>query len=208
MTSAAFIALLALAFTIGSFWWLNARQGSLRAFEPHTFAGAFSRNISIRIPLILFNDGAKPIVVQDLRMRLLDQPDMLFPLPWRNTRNRFMPGKGDLRDLPSVFVVEGRKATELIIDFGTPFKEFDIALREQRVEIEARLGHQADWMPLLSFVLHLENVTEPDIYIAYSNSDKAISPGDQAAIDRHLRALVDDLSSQGSPEDESGSKQS
>ncbi|MEO3857809.1 hypothetical protein ABGB08_23095 [Acrocarpospora sp. B8E8] len=193
MTSAAFISLLALAFTIGSFWWLHARQGRLQAFEPHTFAGSFKKNLAIRIPLILFNTGAKPIVVQDLRMRFLDEPGTVLPLPWRNTRSRFDPGKGDYKDLPAVFAVEGRKALELIADFGTPFGEFAFEPKEQRVEIEAKLGHHDGWMPLLTFTLHLENVTDPGIYLAYSNDPGQLAPSDQERADRLFRSLAEEL---------------
>jgi hypothetical protein len=56
------IACLALTFTIGSFWWLNARQGRLTSFEPHSFAAvAIPMQSRVRFPLVLYNTGAKPI---------------------------------------------------------------------------------------------------------------------------------------------------
>jgi hypothetical protein len=56
------IACLALTFTIGSFWWLNARQGRLTSFEPHSFATWASQSspyeTRVRFPLVLYNTGA------------------------------------------------------------------------------------------------------------------------------------------------------
>jgi hypothetical protein len=55
------IACLALTFTIGSFWWLNARQGRLTSFEPHSFATWASQSspyeTRVRFPLVLYNTG-------------------------------------------------------------------------------------------------------------------------------------------------------
>src|SRR6266496_3174530 len=63
------VASLALVFTIGSFWWLNARQGRLKSFEPQSFAACRTPDIlRLRFPLVFYNTGAKPIVVQDMRL--------------------------------------------------------------------------------------------------------------------------------------------
>ncbi|MFJ2769665.1 hypothetical protein [Streptomyces sp. NPDC087300] len=63
-----FVAACALAFTVASFWWINARQGDLKVWESHSFAAAVTSEIArVRFPLVLYNTGAKPIVVLDLR---------------------------------------------------------------------------------------------------------------------------------------------
>ena len=63
------VAACALLFTVASFWWLNARRGRLRSFEPHSFAAYYTPALAlIRVPVIFYNNGAAPIVVQDLRL--------------------------------------------------------------------------------------------------------------------------------------------
>lgn len=53
------ISLFALAFTIGSFWWLHARRGSLTATAPRVYA--FSSNaMRLRLPLVIYNSSVKP----------------------------------------------------------------------------------------------------------------------------------------------------
>ena len=54
------IACLALAFAIGTFWWLNARQGRLKSFEPQSFAIGFRQAdlvVLLRFPLVLVFRG-------------------------------------------------------------------------------------------------------------------------------------------------------
>ncbi|MHA5055071.1 hypothetical protein, partial [Streptomyces sp. SD15] len=69
ISAAGFLSVCALLFTIASFWWLNARQGCLRSWEPHSFAAIASGSVvRLRLPLVVHNTGVKPIVVQDLRL--------------------------------------------------------------------------------------------------------------------------------------------
>ena len=66
------IASLALLFTVGSFWWLNARQGRLKSYEPQSFAACrIPDKLRLLFPLVLYNSGATPIVVQDMRLTFL-----------------------------------------------------------------------------------------------------------------------------------------
>ena len=53
------IAVVAVLFTGGSFWWLNARRGRLVAAAPDAYAIANpSHDLLIRFPLAIFNTGA------------------------------------------------------------------------------------------------------------------------------------------------------
>jgi hypothetical protein len=114
------IACMALAFTVGSFWWLHTRQGSLKSFEPHTFAAAATPQQSrVRLPLVLYNTGAKPIVVQDMRLRFPEDQSPI--LPWAATRSQLMPVPGDGPALPAVFSILGRTAQQMFVEFGGSF---------------------------------------------------------------------------------------
>lgn len=71
----AFVALFALVFAVASFWVIYYRRGALGSFAPHSFAAAAqSGELLITLPLVFHNDGAAPIVVQDLRLRLAKAP--------------------------------------------------------------------------------------------------------------------------------------
>src|SRR6266487_3495961 len=98
------VASLALLFTVGSFWWLNARQGRLKSFEPHSFAACRTPDrLRLRFPLVLYNTGAKPIVVQDMQLSFPEEPRWKLPLPWITTRSQLNPTSDEGYDFLAVF---------------------------------------------------------------------------------------------------------
>lgn len=63
------VAALALLFTVGSWWWLHARRGRLKVADIHNFSGwVTSEELSVRLPLLFENTGARPRVVRYLRL--------------------------------------------------------------------------------------------------------------------------------------------
>ncbi|MET9926393.1 MULTISPECIES: hypothetical protein [unclassified Streptomyces] len=200
-TPVAFVAILALIFTIGSFWWLHARQGHLKAYEPHSFAAAANQQVTLlRFPLVVLNTGAKPIVVQDLRLIFPDEPGVPLPLPWRTSRSQIMPKPDDGHALPAVFAVAGRGAEQMFIEFGAPFPGFVPEARNYRVVIEARLGHRKGWRSLLTFTWHAARMTTPNQYITYSNSPHDLSEEHREKADAALKALAAKIVRGNSPE--------
>lgn len=122
MTPAVIVAACALAFTVASFWWLNARRGKLRSFEPHTFAGVFSEPamLLLRFPLVLHNTGPVPLIVQNLRLRFPNE-GVALPLPWRTSRVQLKPDEEDGAQMPSVFVVPGGPPRPVSSSSARPF---------------------------------------------------------------------------------------
>lgn len=170
------VASLALLFTIGSFWWLNARQGKLTSFEPQSFAACITPDIlRLRFPVVLYNAGAKPIVVQDMRLRFLDEPRWNDPLPWVGTRTQIKPAPEEGHDFPAVFVLPGRTAQQMFIEFGGRFPEVMPLARDYLVGVEVMLGHRQDWQPAVTFTLRGARITEPSYYIGYSNSPHGLT---------------------------------
>lgn len=56
MDWALLVAVLALLFTVASFWWLYARRGSLEVGQPGAYA--FASKVRLRLPLAFYNTGA------------------------------------------------------------------------------------------------------------------------------------------------------
>lgn len=170
MSGSLVIAVLALFFTVGSFWWLQAHRGALKVSEPHTFAAYVGENdVRIRLPLVMYNTGAVPIVVQNLRM-VFPEDNAPLDYPWRNTRTQLTPAAGDNDDLPAVFAVPGRQVAQKFIEFGGPFPGFIPVGRDITVGIETKFGHRDTWQRLLTFTLHTQHVAQKGIYLAHSNS--------------------------------------
>jgi hypothetical protein len=80
------VALLALFFTVASFWWLNARRGSLQVGEPGAYA--FANKPRLRLPTAFYNTGARALIVTDLRLLLVEdaaQPPLAGSPPRRSS---------------------------------------------------------------------------------------------------------------------------
>ena len=61
MSWALLVAVLALLFTVASFWWLNARRGSLQVGQPGAYA--FANKPRLRLPTAFYNTGARALIV-------------------------------------------------------------------------------------------------------------------------------------------------
>ncbi len=69
------VSICAFVATIALFWFLNVRRGRLLCAAPHSFAATFLKSeLLITLPLVLHNDGAQILVVQDMRMTLEKTP--------------------------------------------------------------------------------------------------------------------------------------
>jgi hypothetical protein len=164
------VASLALLFTVGSFWWLNARQGRLKSYEPQSFAACRTPDkLRLLFPLVFYNSGATPIVVQDMRLSFPEESRWKAPLPWTTTRSQLSPSS-DGWTFPAVFSIAGRAAQQMFIEFGGPFPIVTPLARDYRIRIEVKVVHRKRWIQLVTFTLRAAHVTEPERYIAYSNS--------------------------------------
>lgn len=115
-----FIALAAVLFTIGSFWWIHARRGSLRSFPPQTFAGYLQQDsAAIRLPLSIFNTGAVPIVVTDLRLRLEPTQGDELLMHCRTFRRSLTPEADDVEDFAHPWSVPGRTVVSKHVEFAS-----------------------------------------------------------------------------------------
>ena len=142
------VALLALGFTIASLWWLHAREGSLEAATPRTYA--FAKRVRLRLPLAFFNTGAKSLIVNDLRIALDDEPERA-PFAWITTRAALRPDSDDGSAFATPFAVEGRSAKELIVEFGDEDEWSLPAGSKHRLRLEAEIHPSTEWVELLTF---------------------------------------------------------
>jgi hypothetical protein len=167
------VACAALLFTVGSFWWLQARRGALTCYPVQSFSGYLAADrAALRLPLALFNNGAVPFVVTDLRLRLDPEGRDRVVMHFRTTRTALRPASDDVVDFAHPFCVPGRSVVQLYIEFATsdPPSELLWAAPVQAT-VEARLGHDDEWRRLGGMPLHIAGMARPGSYIAYSNRD-------------------------------------
>ena len=168
------IAVCALSFTVASFWWLNARRGHLKTFEPHTFAFANTPHlVRLRLPLVLYNTGATPIIVQDLRACIQDEQNS-ESLLWVGTRSQIKPDSEDGHAFPSVFSIAGRAACQIFAEFGAPSLGFTLEAREYMIRIDVKLSHKDGWRSLITFPLQSSQIADPNSFITYRNTPRSL----------------------------------
>jgi hypothetical protein len=107
-------ALLALLFSVGSFWWMHWRRGKLRVSAPRSYAVVGQKDrLYILAPFVFYNDGAAPIIVETLRRIIDNQVDR--PLTFQATLTKLGTSEG--RGFAFQFPVPGRQAVSLICEF-------------------------------------------------------------------------------------------
>lgn len=148
------ISILALAFTVTSFWWLHARPGRLIGAEPDSFAmGVTHERSAFRFPVVVYNKGARTRVVESLRLVVADCGGL--PIEWKTTRKSLYPLDDDVLDFRSAFAVDGRKTTAIFAEFGeTPPTWTPELGSTPKVRIEFRLLGKDEVAPSLRLHTH------------------------------------------------------
>ena len=170
----------ALAFTTGTFWWMNWRRGTLHAWPPRSFAFADTGGqVLIVLPLVFYNDGPTPIVVLNLQLRL-SGPSGTYRLSFEATRPGVqpLPVPDDGREMATAIPVRGREAQLICCEFSRKPGGVVSAANGWEASVEARLGAKRKWMTLLeSFPLAIDEraLRQSGHYVAYDN-DPIASP--------------------------------
>lgn len=171
--AALLVSVLALLFTVTSFWWLHARPGRLRVYEPTTWSAFLRKDRSgLRLPLILHNTGAASLVVLSLRVRFIEGGELM---PWEWTRTRVDPQADDVQDVTAPFSIPGRDTRELVAEFVGSYPGVVPEQRAYPVAVDARSSVSDDWQEVLRFDLQLGNLIHPSNYIVYTNQHDYLS---------------------------------
>jgi hypothetical protein len=180
------IAVLALFFTIFSFWWLQARKGSVKGFEPPTYAGAASANdFRLRLPVALYNSGARTRVVCRVRLAIDTSPTVTV-LSWMTFRTTIKPDTNDVVDFAGPYVIAGRAAEVRFIEFVGDFAGGLPEPRDYTARFEIQMDGAATWLTVCEFVLRLGHMQHPGVYIAYPNS-----PASDDDVEKTRMALIE-----------------
>ncbi len=152
--SAFIISMLALLFTVFSFWWMNWRTGKLRVGAPRTYAalGSLERQMILEFPFVFFNDGPMPIIVQNLRLAF---PDETQPRPLIFIATVKKLGRDEDRSFATQFPVRGREAILLICEFQREPGGMAFEARSYPMELQAQLGDGKLWKCICRFTLNV-----------------------------------------------------
>jgi hypothetical protein len=160
------IAVLALLFTVASFWWLQARTGKVTAATPSAYA--FASKPRLRVPLAFFNDCARPLLISDLRIVILEGGR--DPLQWVTTRKLLRPEEEDGFSYKTPFAVPGRGTREVIAEFGDNAGWSPEPESKWTFQLQAHVHPSEEWIEVTTSSWWAPG-PEADLarYIAYSN---------------------------------------
>lgn len=182
---------LSLLFTLFSFRFIYLRRGKIRVGPPRVFEINNSLDLSsprviLRLPLVFFNDGAVPIVIQNIQLVFPDSSSEgnLHPFRFWATTERLTTkedeGKTDIgRRLAYQFPVKGREAVAKICEFWGQPGELIVAVGSKQVMLMAKLGDDTTWQRLATFTLRFSqecvdawtDPSETRSFIAFANSE-------------------------------------
>lgn len=169
--AAVLISCSALAFSIGSFYWLQARKGRLKLLPVVAFSASASKErFRLRLPITIYNTGAKPRVVVAVRLRLLGTSPYLF-LECHNYRKTIDGNEQDFEDAPAPYVIPGRNVVTKFPHFhaDTVRGLFGNEGKPCRFEFQALLDDKPDWVSLGEIEVHTE-IIHTSAFISYSNN--------------------------------------
>jgi hypothetical protein len=166
------VAVVALLFTVASFWWLYARRGSVTATRPLAYAFVGQGKLRLRLPFAFVNDGASALVVVDLRVVLDDEPGQR-ELRWKTTRDRLRPEPDDGFAFPVPFSIMGRSTREVIVEFG-PEDDLDWSPPAgvgQHLRLQGQIHPDSEWIDLVAFEWFAPPEDRRTAYIAHRNEE-------------------------------------
>lgn len=153
-TAALLISGFALLFSIASFYWMNWRRGRIHVGPPKSYVtmGSQDAKLTMKLPLVFFNSGAIPIVIQDLQLVFVGEKS---PDPLVFTATSPMLEKSEGRALAFQFPVRGREAASLICEFQRVPGNLLFDQQTYRLDLEAKLDKATKWKQIASFELHV-----------------------------------------------------
>jgi hypothetical protein len=175
--AAVLIAVISLVFAVASFWWLNARKGSITTTKPRAYAfGGSGDLLRVRFPFAFFNTGAPALIVGDMRV-LLDGEPGRPSLRWVTTRERLRPGADDGFAYQTPFSIPGRGTREMIAEFQPEASLNWSPLHgvSHRLVLQAQIHPKEEWVELATFDWWAPPDASRSAYIAHRNEPTAAS---------------------------------
>lgn len=149
------IALMALTFTVGSFWWLHARRGRLKAYSVVTFSGLINPSgIRLHLPIVLYNSGAAPRVVRAMRLRALGADGSVFHLVCQTFNKTLDVNNESFEDFAHAFVVPGRSVVTKYAKFTAALPSITPGASLSFV-LQVRLDESEHWQGIKTLDVHI-----------------------------------------------------
>lgn len=167
------IAILALLFSVISFWWTHWRRGKIIVSFPVKFGINYTKSNSkliIELPLVFYNTGAATIIINNLRLNILDANNQIKYLHFNNTFDDLENNNG--RQWGFSFSIEGRKTFSKVFVFMKTGIQFKIPDDKIDYNLELQKNNKYSWVSILKGKLEtpkLHHKTMYEILRCYNN---------------------------------------
>lgn len=172
------LSIFALAFTLFSFWWMNWRKGFLEISNIRTYAAVSSQNtLMIELPIVFFNPGALPVLVNNLRLIFPDHGGPHTALCFTATTEKLGTNEG--RAMATPFAIHKGQALLKICEFQRIRSGFVFETQNYEIAIEALMGEAVEWKVIKTFQLKVrESQIEAlnTVIIAHDNEPQLSQP--------------------------------
>lgn len=142
---------------------MNWRRGSLRVGTPRSYAmkGSIDESLIITLPFVIYNDGASAIIVQNLRLVLLNDQANARPLFFNANLERLLKDEG--RAFATQFPVRGREAVKIICEFQRKPGNLLFEEGSYPIELQGIINENHEWQTLCRFDLNVKQESLPSI---------------------------------------------
>lgn len=150
----AFVALLALLFSVGSFWWIHARKGSLVSYPVITFSGLIDASeLQIRIPVVIYNTGAAPSVIRAMKLTYVGVDKKVHTLQSQTFLKTIDP-KDSHSDFVHAFAIPGRTVITKHVKFVEASAPSTAPGKETLFVLQVLRDENAGWTGLRAIRIH------------------------------------------------------
>lgn len=168
------ISVLALGFTLFSFWWMNWRPGRLRVGDLRQFAAGRTStgesdapvSICIGLPLVIVNTGACTVVLESLRLTPVGR-DRLGGLSFRNVESPLWTIDVSQVKQDNFFLPASVKANEVLRSnfvFTAEQSRLKIDRRLYHMHLEGKISWSRDWTKLKDIELDFRDFDDQKLF--------------------------------------------
>lgn len=169
------VSALALAFTVLSFWYMNWRRGKLHIGNiQHFGAGkALEGNedkknvVVIKLPLILFNTGARPLVVESLRL-VSNSIDSLSLLSFERVDDQITMTSHQQQITSDYFfipvLIKPNEVVKSNFVFEARNSAFGFSKSKYSFNLEAQVSGRRGWRKVKGIELDFTKVTDIELF--------------------------------------------
>lgn len=167
------ISLIALIFTIYSFYFMNWRKGQLIIGTPTTYAICVQPEEKglfwVELPLSFYNNGASTQFVRNIRLILVQNGkesnklyfDAIYKeLPWSRSSNDAKRSY----ETAHQFAIDGRKVYSAVFAFGWRPGGIVLSVGRCKAKLEAKINNSDEWVEILEFDLIIRPLTMKQLH--------------------------------------------